>query len=77
MLSDLTLFKAGEVWDWCGIMYLLLHRDMERELSVTVKAANQQCWRAMDLDTGRVHEVRLHTEVFNQGTSAACSWVMW
>lgn len=73
---DSTLFNVGEVWDWCGTMYLLLRRDVKREWSVTIRADNQQVWIAMDLETGRVQEIRIHTSVLNPGSMAEAQWVM-
>lgn len=61
------VFKAGEVWEWSGIVYLLLRRDLEGELYSTIRADNQQIWRALNLIDGCQQDVRIHTSVFSTG----------
>jgi hypothetical protein len=61
------VFKAGEVWEWSGIVYLLLRRDLEKELWTTVKTSNQQVWHSLNLIDGSQQEIRIHTSVFSTG----------
>ncbi len=62
--DEASRFKAGEVWEWNGFLYLLLRRDSEKEIGETIKADNQQIWKAFSFDYEQVEEVRLHTNVF-------------
>jgi len=62
VLFDPDLFHAGEVWEWRGTLYLLLRFERERYLMyTTIKNENQQSWFALDLESGKTHEVRMHT----------------
>ncbi len=70
---DSTVFNVGEVWEWSGVLYLLLGREFVREYMMTIKAKDQQCWRAFNLSEGSMEEIRVHTSIFSHGAR----WVKW
>jgi hypothetical protein len=77
MLSDPTLFNPGETWlwsdpesggvGWPSVVVLLIERDFDNELGRTIRTTNQQSWMALDLESGVIDIVRMHTSVFGGG----------